>query len=239
MIRIEQISKSYGKIEVLRRISVQFELGQSIAILGPNASGKTTLIKTILGMVKPDGGDIYFDGQDIQQSRLYLKQLGYMPQIGRYPDHMRVGQVIDLMQSLRASIDQPIVDDDLIQEFELEDIYNKPMYTLSGGTRQKLGAALAFLFDPPVLILDEPTASLDPISREVMQEKLIQVKESGKLLIITSHILSELEDIVSHVFYLSEGQQLFFFSIEEIRHLTNEYKLSKAITKMVKQPLNI
>lgn len=239
MIRIEQISKSYGKIEVLRRISVQFELGQSIAILGPNASGKTTLIKTILGMVKPDGGDIYFDGQDIQQSRFYLKQLGYMPQIGRYPDHMRVGQVIDLMQSLRASIDQPIVDDDLIQEFELEDIYNKPMYTLSGGTRQKLGAALAFLFDPPVLILDEPTASLDPISREVMQEKLIQVKESGKLLIITSHILSELEDIVSHVFYLSEGQQLFFFSIEEIRHLTNEYKLSKAITKMVKQPLNI
>ena len=121
------------------------------------------------------------------------------------------------------------LDDDLIKAFSLHNLLDKRMRTLSGGTRQKISAALAFLFDPAVLILDEPTAGLDPVSSELLKEKIIAEKEKGKLVLITSHVLSELDDLVTRIIYMQEGKLLFQKSIEALRQDTGEDKLSKAI----------
>ena len=109
----------------------------------------------------------------------------------------------------------------------------KRMSTLSGGTTQKVSAALAFMFHPDVLILDEPTAGLDPLSSEKLKQKIIQEKENGKLILITSHILSELDDLVTEVFYMQEGKLLFHKKFTALKKETGELKLSKAIAKIM------
>ena len=238
MIKIEELSKAYKKIKALQDINVSFEKGQSIAIIGPNESGKTTLIKCILGMVKPDQGTIQFKDQDIRAGRDYLKNIGYMPQIGRYPDRMRVGEVFQLMKALRKTKDQPQIDETLLKAFQLETLFNKPMYSLSGGTRQKVSASLAFLFSPQVLMLDEPTAGLDPLSSEILKNHIKAKQEEGKLILITSHILSDLEEICDYLLYLQEGHIKLFLPIAQIKAMTEERLLTKAITKMLKNNLS-
>ena len=125
-------------------------------------------------MVRPDKGTIRVKDQLVTGNPDYRQFIGYMPQIGRYPDNMKVGQLFEMMKKIRGI---ESVDIDLLTRFEIEKIYEKPMRTLSGGTRQKVSAALAFLFDPPILILDEPTAGLDPLSSEILKEKIIQEKK--------------------------------------------------------------
>lgn len=235
MIQIHQLNKSFGNLHVLKDLSVCFERGQSIAIMGPNASGKTTLIKCILDIVHPDSGQIRVNGQDTRTGRDYLRQVGYMSQIGRYPDHMRVGQVLDLMKKIRASVDQPTWDEELVHTYELPAIYKKAMYSLSGGTRQKLGAALAFLFDPDILILDEPMAGLDLIARQQLKMKIRQAMDRQKLILISSHLLTDLEEIVSHIFYMEEGKQQFFYSTEDMHQITGEASLAKGILGILQQ----
>jgi Cu-processing system ATP-binding protein len=112
------------------------------------------------------------------------------------------------------------------------------MRSLSGGTRQKVSAALAFLFDPEVLILDEPTAGLDPLSTEILKEKILSEKAKGKLILITSHVLSDLEELTTDVVYLQEGKVLFNKPLAELQAETGEDKLSKAIATLMKQGLN-
>src|SRR6185437_7520641 len=125
----------------------------------------TTVIKTLLGMVVPDSGSIFFNNELIAGKWQYRSQIGYMPQIGRYPENMTIANVIDMMKDIRkGSNDKP--DEELVRSFGLENMLQKKMSTLSGGTTQKVSAALAFMFHPDVLILDEPTAGLDPLSSE-------------------------------------------------------------------------
>jgi Cu-processing system ATP-binding protein len=109
------------------------------------------------------------------------------------------------------------------------------MRTLSGGTTQKVSASLAFLFNPDVLILDEPTAGLDPLSSEILKQKIIDEKQKGKLVLITSHILSELDDLITHVLYMQDGSLIFHKSIELLREDTGEEKLSKAIASVMQK----
>jgi ABC-type multidrug transport system ATPase subunit len=111
-------------------------------------------------------------------------------------------------------------------------LMQKRMRTLSGGTRQKVSAALAFLFNPDVLILDEPTAGLDPVASEILKEKIIAEKTKGKLVLITSHILSELDDLITQVIYMQDGKICFHKSIEGLRRDTGQQKLSKAIASV-------
>ena len=154
-----------------------------------------------------------------------------MPQIGRYPENMTIEQVFNLMRDIRKP--NGYADEDLITSFGLETIMQKRMRTLSGGTRQKVSASLAFLFNPDVLILDEPTAGLDPVSSEILKEKIIKEKSKGKLILITSHVLSELDDLVSEVIYMQEGKLNFKKSLLMLRQETGEQKLSKAIAKVM------
>lgn len=236
MIEIKNIYKKFGKLEVLNDINLSFKKGECIALIGPNGCGKTTLIKSILGMVIPSKGDILFNEKSILKEFKYREQIGYMPQIGRYPDYMTVGQIIEMIKKIRNS-DQ-VLDEDLVEAFELEKIVDKQMRTLSGGTTQKVSATLAFLFNPEVLILDEPTAGLDPLASEILKEKIIKEKEKGKLILITSHLLSELDDLITQIIYMQDGTVHFHQTIADLLESTNEQKISKAIAKILKNKSN-
>lgn len=232
MIIASSVTKQFGKLKALNNVSLKCRQGECISLIGPNGSGKTTLIKCILGMVIPNSGFITFNNKNIAKDWLYRDEIGYMPQIGRYPENMTIGQLLAMMMDIRnTGIHE--VDEDLIQAFQLTGMLNKRMRTLSGGTTQKVSAALAFLFNPSVLILDEPTAGLDPISSEILKEKIIAEKQKGKLILITSHILSDLNDLVSEVIYMQDGNLLFHKSIDQLRTDTGEEKLTKAIASVM------
>ena len=233
MISIQQVSKKFGKLQALDNVSLELKAGKSYAFIGPNGSGKTTLIKSILGMVIPTSGEICVEGKSILHDWKYREKIGYMPQIGKFPDNMRIGQLIDMMKNIRQ-VDKAL-DEDLIDAFNLYKIYDKPMHTLSGGTRQKVSAALAFLFNASILILDEPTAGLDPVSVEILKEKIQLEKDRGKLLLITSHILSDLDELSTEMIYIIDGKVHYDNSIEVLKEETGEKRLSKAVVNMIKQ----
>ncbi|MBK8788258.1 MAG: ABC transporter ATP-binding protein [Chitinophagaceae bacterium] len=232
MIIASNVSKKFGKLKALDDVSVTCLKGECIALIGPNGCGKTTLIKSTLGMVVCDSGFITFNGNNIRHDWKYRARIGYMPQIGRYPENMTIGQVLDMMKDIRGCKNENL-DEELISQFGLQDILKKRMSTLSGGTRQKVSAALAFLFNPEVLILDEPTAGLDPVSSEILKAKIITEKNKGKLVLITSHILSELDDLISQVIYMQDGRICFHKSIANLQQETGEAKLSKAIAQVM------
>ncbi|MEI2696601.1 MAG: ABC transporter ATP-binding protein [Saprospiraceae bacterium] len=231
MIQISGLEKRFKKLVALTDIHVQFNKGQVISLIGPNGSGKTTLIKCILGLVRPDRGQIELDGESIFKDETYRRKIGYMPQIGRYPDQMKVGQLFSLLKSIRSSVN---LDEEMLELYKLHEIWEKPMRSLSGGTRQKVSAAVAFLFDPEILILDEPTAGLDPLSSELLKEKIQREKAKGKLILITSHILSDLDDLTTHVLYLQEGAIQFNGNLNELKQQTGEEKFGKAIARFMK-----
>lgn len=236
MIEVKNISKKFGNLDVLKDVSVSCKSGQCIALIGPNGCGKTTLIKSILGMVIPDKGSLEFNQKSIFGDYLYREKIGYMPQIGRYPDTMTIGEIIEMVKKIRNSKED--LDEDLYKAFEIEKMVNKQMRTLSGGTTQKISAVLAFLFNPDVLILDEPTAGLDPLASELLKEKIIQEKEKGKLIIITSHLLSELDDLISEIIFMQEGKIFFHKKVSQLRAETQEDKISKAIAKILRANSN-
>jgi len=232
MIIATNVSKKFGKLQTLNNVSLTCNKGECIALIGPNGSGKTTFIKTILGMVVADSGFITFNGLNIKNDWNYRSKIGYMPQIGRYPENMTIEQVINMMKDIRK-VDEAQLDTSLMETYQLQSIMQKRMRTLSGGTRQKVSACLAFLFNPDVLILDEPTAGLDPISAELLKQKIIEEKQKGKLVLITSHVLSELDDMITHVIYMQDGKVCFHKPIDELRASTGQEKLTKVIASVM------
>lgn len=233
MISVEHITKKFKKLYALDDVSASFHKGQVVSLIGPNGSGKTTLIKSILGIVQPDGGTIRFSGQAISNQYQYRDQIGYMPQIGRYPDNMTIGQVIDMIKNIRNNAGARL-DEELLESYNMQALLGKNMRSLSGGTRQKVSAVLAFLFDPDVLILDEPTAGLDPLATEILKDKIMAEKEKGKLILITSHILSDLDELTTDVMYLQDGRLRLYQPIEELKELTGESRLGRAIAAVMK-----
>lgn len=235
MITVSDVNKKFGRLDVLKSIQVDFNHGKSYAMIGPNGSGKTTLIKCILGMVLPDNGIITVNGKSIANDWSYRNLIGYMPQIGRYPDQMKIGQIFDMIRDLRD--DQSHIDEDLIREFKLDRMRDKRMHTLSGGTRQKVSASLAFLFNPRIMILDEPTAGLDPIAVEILKEKILSEKNRDRTFLITSHIMSDLDELTSNVVYLEDGRILFNDTIDLLKEETGELKLGRAIATIMRKNL--
>ncbi|MFN8276033.1 MAG: ABC transporter ATP-binding protein [Chitinophagales bacterium] len=231
MISVSILEKSYGELPVLKGISADLQPGEAVVIIGPNGSGKTTFIKSILGMIIPDKGQIICNGQNTNNNHQYRTYIGYMPQIGHYPENMKIGQLFNMMKDLRPQASG--YDEELLELFGLRTMFHKTMRTLSGGTTQKVSAALAFLFQPRILILDEPTAGLDPVAAEILKSKITKAKSQGCLIVVTSHIMSEVEEIADRVLYLHEGKIQFFNTVATLKQLTSEERLGRAIAKLM------
>lgn len=242
MIEFKNIKKSFGKLTVLNDFSASFLQGQSIAIMGPNGSGKTTLIKILLGMVIPDSGDFSVDSEWVKNEFSYRSKIGYMPQISNYPPNLKVNQLFEMMKDIRVSGSSvKELDNDLIESFGINEIGDKALGVLSGGTKQKVSAALAFLFNPKILVLDEPTAGLDPIASQMLKSKIQKERNRGKLVIITSHIMSDLEELTDHILYIQDGNIQFFEELNKLRQSFEEKSLMSIVTKFMiekKSPTN-
>ncbi len=232
MIEIKNITKQFKKFKALDNVNLELKLGECIALIGPNGCGKTTLIKSILGMVLPENGEIIFNGKNIKNDNNYKKQIGYMPQIGRYPENMTIGQIIEMIKSIRG--EETELDQELYKQFEMDKLLDKKMRTLSGGTTQKVSAVLAFMFRSKVLILDEPTAGLDPIATDILKEKIIDAKNNGALILITSHLLSELEDLVSQIIFMQDGKLILHKNVDELKKDTGQESIAKSIVHLLK-----
>ena len=234
MIEVKNLTKKFSKFTALDDLNLSFTNSKSIALIGPNGCGKTTLIKSILGLNVIETGDILVDGKSVKDDYRYRKDIGYMPQIGRYPENMSIGQTIKMIKDTRK-ISETHLDIELLENFELEKMYDKKMGTLSGGTTQKVSAVLAFMFDPKVIILDEPTAGLDPLASEILKNKIIKEKNRGKLIIITSHLLSELDDIVSEIVFMNEGKIIVQQSVTDLMTERKSEKISESIISILKE----
>lgn len=231
MISIKNLSKRYGKLQVLNNLSVELERGQVVAVIGPNGAGKTTVIKCLLGMVLPDSGEVSVDDELVLRQWEYRRKIGYMPQISHFPENMKVRQLFEMMKDIRK--EEKELDEELIGLYNIQKMYDKRLGALSGGMKQKVSAALAFLFQPDILILDEPTAGLDPLSSEILKAKILKEKKKDKLILITSHIMSEIDEVADDVMCMMDGNLRFYRSIAAIKEETGESRLSKAIAKLM------
>jgi Cu-processing system ATP-binding protein len=231
MIILDTIRKRYGTLDVLQDVSMAVRPGAVTALVGPNGSGKTTLIKIVLGLTRADHGALQVAGQPADEAGSYRRAIGYMPQAAHFPVNLRVGDVLDLVSQLRPG---EATDDDLAREYDMDGIRGKFVGTLSGGTKQKVNAVIAFMFKPSLLILDEPTAGLDPLSANVLKEKIRAVRREGRSVLITSHIMTELESLADDVAFLCDGRLRFSGSVAALLERTGERSLEDAIAGLMR-----
>jgi Cu-processing system ATP-binding protein len=230
MITIKQLHKRFGKNQVLKGVDLDITQKGVFAILGPNGSGKTTLIKSILGMVIPDKGELCVGDTSIKKSWRYRDQIDYLPQIANFPANLKVKELIAMIKDLR---NRPGADDKLIALFKLEPFLSKKLNTLSGGTKQKVNLVLTLMFDSPIIILDEPTSGLDPIAMIHLKEIIAEEKAKGKIILITSHIMSFVEEIADEIVFLLEGKVYFKGDIEALKTQTQESNFERAIANLL------
>ena len=233
MIEIKELHKKFGKNQVLKGVDLDINQGGIFAILGPNGSGKTTLIKSVLGMVIPQSGTININGKTIKKDWKYRKDIDYLPQIANFPNNLSVKELIKMIKDLRANYTQK--DLELIELFKLEPFLNKKLGNLSGGTKQKVNLVLTFMFDSPLIILDEPTTGLDPIALIRLKELINSEKEKGKTILITSHIMSFVEEISDEIVFLLEGKIYFKGTISELKSKTDQPDFEHAIASILTQ----
>tara|TARA_Y100001933_G_C18997049_1_gene562920 strand:- start:1736 stop:2449 length:714 start_codon:yes stop_codon:yes gene_type:complete len=226
IIEIHNLHKKFGKNEVLKGVDLSIDEGRIYAILGPNGSGKTTLIKSILGMVIPDKGNISVLDKSIKKEWKYRKKIDYLPQIANFPPNIKVKELIHMIKDLRNS---PSAEKELIQLFGLEPFLNKKLSTLSGGTKQKVNIVLTFMFDSPLIILDEPTTGLDPKALIRLKELIQKEKAQGKTILITTHIMQFVEEMADEILYLLEGEIYFKGSIKKLMEQTGQTNFEHAI----------
>lgn len=231
MIEIKNIYKKFGKNEVLKGINLNIENNGVFAILGPNGSGKTTLIKSILGMVIPNKGSININKESISKNWQYRQNIDYLPQIANFPTNLTVEELFKMIKDLRGKNDVDITP--YVERFKLQEYLNKKLGNLSGGTKQKVNLVLTFVFDSPIIILDEPTTGLDPIAMIILKEIIQEEKQKGKIILMTSHIMSFVEEISDEIVFLLEGKVYFRGNAETLKAQTQEPDFEHAIANLL------
>jgi Cu-processing system ATP-binding protein len=232
MITMRGVRKRFGALQVLDGVDLTIASGRVTAIVGPNSAGKTTLIKSLLGLTRIDAGTVEIDGAPIDADGRYRAEIGYMPQIARFPENLSANDVFDMMRHLRSAPNQ---DDELVDRLRLREHLGKPLRVLSGGTRQKVNVALAFLFNPRTLVLDEPTSGLDPVSSAVVKDRIRAERGGGRTVVVTSHVMSELEELADDIAFLVEGRIRFAGPIHDLKKMTRQLNLERAIAHVLEQ----
>lgn len=230
MIEFKNLHKRFGKLIVLDGLDLAISKGGIFAILGPNGSGKTTLIKCLLGMVIPNKGKITFNDKSVLRKWEYRNNLNYLPQIANFPSNLTVIELIKMVKNLRPKESN---EQELINLFGLKDSLNKKLGNLSGGTKQKVNIVLTFMFDSELIILDEPTNGLDPIALIHLKELIQKEKAKGKTILITTHIMSFVNEVADEIVFLLDGKIYFKGSIEELKKQTNNDNIEYAIANLI------
>lgn len=231
MITFRGVAKRFGKRDVLQELDATVAGGRITALVGPNGAGKTTLLKLLLDLARPERGTITIAGHTLDGSPEYRAAIGYMPQMTRFPAHLSGDELLRTICSLRPDREAP--DLALCEEFALDDAFHRPLGTLSGGTRQKINAVLAFAFRPELLILDEPTAGLDPLASRVLKDRILAERREGRTVLITSHVLPELEELADDVLFLTNGSIAWQGAVNDLRIATGQVTLERAVAQLL------
>jgi len=230
MIEIKNLHKKFGKLTVLDGLDLTINKGGIFAILGPNGSGKTTLIKSVLGMVVPNKGNILIDSKSVLKKWNYRNNINYLPQIANFPSNLSVIELIEMVKNIRL---KDAKEKELITLFGLQPFLQKKLGNLSGGTKQKVNLVLTFMFDSDLIILDEPTTGLDPIALIYLKKLIQKEKENGKTILITTHIMSVVNELADEIVFLLDGKIYFKGSIEKLKTQTSQSNLEHAIANLI------
>ena len=233
-VSVTGLRKTFGRLHVLQGVTLALEPGRVTALVGPNASGKSTLIKCILGLVRPDGGQVTVLGARVGADPHYRRMIGYMPQTASFPDNLTGHEVLELLADLRA--DETAEDGELRERLDLaEATLTQPVHTLSGGTRQKLNALVALRYQAPILILDEPTASLDPVASAALKDLVRARAGANAAVLLTSHVMAEVEELADDLVYFVEGRVRFHGTLDQLRLATGERKVERAVARLLRE----
>ena len=216
----------------MKDINFHIDRGSCVVFIGANGCGKTTLLKCMLNMVIPDSGCVTINKLDVSSNYESRRNLGFMPQIGCFPENMTVNEIINTIISIR-NYDKD-VDNELYEHFDIPAVGNKKMNTLSGGTVQKVSACIAFMFNPEIIVMDEPFAGLDLLASNILREKISTEKKNGKTILITSHTFSEIDGIMSHVVFINNGNILFYRPLQDLLSTTGKDNVTDAVMCLLK-----
>jgi len=214
ILQVSNLQKNYGDHEVIKNIDFQIDYGECVALLGPNGAGKTTILKMLLDITKPTGGQILFQGERHDQKRQFI---GYLPQHPTFYSWMTGKELLVFMGGLsnidKESLEQRI--NELLDLVGLSNAENKQIGTYSGGMKQRLGIAQALIHQPKLLLMDEPVSALDPLGRRDMLELLKVIKQKSTILFST-HILHDAEELCDKILILNKGKLLVNDSINQV-----------------------
>lgn len=218
IVQIKNLTKNYGKMRALDRLNFEVKKGEVFGFIGPNGAGKSTTIRVLLGMLQATEGEAKIFGKDVWTDAVEIhKRIAYVPgDVNLWPN-LTGGEVIDLFVKLRGANNKSRREE-LIKRFDLDP--SKKCRTYSKGNRQKVALIAAFSSDADLYILDEPTSGLDPLMERVFQECVQEVKNEGKSVLLSSHILSEVEKLCDRVAIIREGHIIETGTLAELRHLT-------------------
>lgn len=233
VIKLESITKRFGKAKVLNKISLEVDQGEILGFIGPNGAGKTTTTRVLLGMYKADSGKAQIFGKDCWNDSVSIhEKIAFVPGDVNLWHNLTGGEVIDFFMRLNGK-ENTKRRDDYIKRFDLDT--SKKCKTYSKGNRQKVALTAAFALDADVYILDEPTSGLDPLMEKVFQECVFEEKQAGKTILLSSHILSEVESLCDKVAIIRKGKIIETGTIDSLRQITrNSVHLSseKPITSL-------
>jgi len=214
-IRLERLTKFYGKARGIVDVDLEVQSGEVFGFLGPNGAGKTTTIRTLLDLIRPSSGRATVLGLDSVESSLDIRRrVGYLPGELALWEWMTARQVLEHLGRLRGGVDEAYRDE-LIERFEVET--DRKVSDLSTGNRQKIGLVQAFMHRPELLVLDEPTSGLDPLMQQVTYEVIDEAHHDGRTVFLSSHVLPEVERIAKRVGIIRHGRVIEVASVESLK----------------------
>lgn len=218
IIKVQGLQKKFGKFKALHDVTFTVNAGEVVGFIGPNGSGKSTTIRTLLGIIKGDAGDVKIFGKDVWKDSLEIhKRVSYVPGDVALWGSLTGGEIIDLFIKLHGGGNKE-KRDYLIKRFELDP--KKKAKSYSKGNRQKVGLIAALSVESDLYIFDEPTSGLDPLMEAVFQDEVEKIKKEGKAILLSSHILSEVERLADRVVIIRQGKVVESGTLDELRHLT-------------------
>lgn len=219
ILKIQGLQKSFGKVQALKDVTFDVSPGEVVGFIGPNGAGKSTTIRILLGIIKKDAGNAEIFGKDVWKESFEIhKRISYVPGDVSLWENLTGGEIIDLFVKLHGNGDME-KRNYLIEKFELDP--RKKAKGYSKGNRQKVGLIAALSVDSDLYIFDEPTSGLDPLMEQVFQEEVEKIKKAGKAVLLSSHILSEVERLADKIVIIRQGEIVEAGSLEELRHLTH------------------